>query len=88
MTSQILFGILLKTMKGDVTVNLKYLRRQAKKTQMEVAERTGVSQSTYSTWETGRFVPNSKFLPALAAALHCTIDDLFEKGDINDSETR
>lgn len=69
-------------------MNLRDLRRQAKKTQMEVAECIGVSQPTYSTWETGRFLPNSKFLPALAAALHCTIDDLFDKGDINDSETR
>lgn len=68
-------------------MNLRDLRRQAKKTQMEVAERTGVSQPTYSTWETGRFLPNSKFLPALAAALHCTIDDLFEKGDDNATET-
>ena len=68
-------------------MNLKDLRRQAKKTQMEVAERTGVSQPTYSTWETGRFLPSSKFLPALAAALHCTIDDLFEEGDDNATET-
>lgn len=68
-------------------MNLRDLRRQAKKTQMEVAERAGVSQPTYSTWETGRFLPNSKFLPALAAALHCTIDDLFEKGDDNATET-
>lgn len=67
-------------------MKLKVLRQQVKKTQTEVATYVGVSQSTYFFWESGKLSPNAKYLPALAAALHCTIDDLFEKGDTDGTE--
>ena len=73
-------------MKGEDRVKLKVLRQQVKKTQTEVAAYVGVSQSTYFFWESGKLSPNAKYLPALAAALHCTIDDLFEKGDTDGTE--
>ena len=56
--------------------------------QKDLAELLDCDNSTVCKWETGAALPQASKLPALAAALHCTIDDLFEKGYINDSETR
>lgn len=56
--------------------------------QKDLAKLLGCDNSAVCKWETGAALPQASKLPALAAALHCTIDDLFEKGDINDSEAR
>ena len=55
--------------------------------QKDLAELLGCDNSTVCKWETGAALPQASKLPALAAVLGCTIDDLFEKGDDNATET-
>lgn len=43
----------------------------------ELAKKMGVSIPTVSRWENGEDLPAAARLPALAAALDCTIDELF-----------
>ena len=60
--------------------NIKKLRLACGKSQLEVAEAMGYSNnSIVSMWESGERKPPSDKLPALAAALNCTINDLFEE---------
>ena len=44
---------------------LTTLRKAAKLTQEEVAEKLGVTQSAVSQWETGLAAPSASLLPAL-----------------------
>ena len=37
-------------------------------------------QSAISAWESGEKMPRASQLPALAEALNCTIDDLYNGG--------
>lgn len=57
--------------------NIRRLRKAAKYTQKSLADSLNVKQSTVSRWENGIDHPNMENLPALAALLHCTTDDLF-----------
>ena len=41
------------------------------------AEACGVDRQSYNRWENGTYWPSAKMLPILAAALGCTIEDLF-----------
>ena len=50
-------------------------------TQAELARRLGVGQTTVAMWEIGVNQPRSSMLPRIAAALGCTINDLFERND-------
>lgn len=50
-------------------------------TQEDVAEALGVERSTVSMWEIGQSAPRAAMLPALAALLHCSIDDLLCEGE-------
>lgn len=47
--------------------------------QKELAEKMNVRQSTVSQWESGQRAPAARMLPALAAALGCSIDELFRE---------
>ena len=52
--------------------------RQAKKlTQEQLSWKLGVSFQAVSSWETGKFIPDSEHLPALAKALDLSLDSLF-----------
>lgn len=62
---------------------LRSARLRAHMTQVEVAERLGIKQSSVSQWEQGRFQPKVRLLPALADLYNCTIDELFEEGREN-----
>jgi len=44
--------------------------------QEDIANSLGVGRSTVSKWETGKFLPSSKLLPALASILGCSVDDI------------
>jgi len=57
-------------------VDLKRIREKQSVTQMELAEKINVPQSTIASWETGRALPRAEKLPAIAKALNCTIDEL------------
>lgn len=52
-------------------------RRRLNLTMEEVGLRAGVPKQTYCNWETCRYWPSGNYLPALALALQCTIEELF-----------
>lgn len=57
-------------------------RREAlQMTQREMARRIGVSHVAIHNWETGGRRPRADLLPAIAAALDCTIDELYGRGE-------
>lgn len=58
---------------------IRELRRERGITQAQLAALLGVQQNTASQWETGDRRPSSSILPRLAAALDCTIDELYEQ---------
>lgn len=59
-------------------MNLKKIREARNITQMELAAKIEVPQSTIASWETCRAFPRAEKLPAIAKALACTIDELLE----------
>lgn len=62
-------------------IALKKLREKAGYSQLEIAQRLGLSQSTVAMWETGKNSPRTDTLPALAELLKCSIEELFDKTD-------
>lgn len=58
-------------------MRIKELRKQANKTQMQLAAEMGVAQSCVSGWETEVALPRTRQLPELARVLGCSIDELF-----------
>ena len=59
-------------------LHIRDLRQRAGITQVELAAQTGVTQSTISGWESGDCFPEISKLPALMAALHCTVNEIFD----------
>lgn len=59
------------------TKGLKQKRLAAHLSQVELANILGTVQSAISAWESGEKMPRASQLPALAEALHCSIDELF-----------
>ena len=57
---------------------LGYLRRAAGLTQQQLADLIGVKRTALTNWEIGTNAPPSKYLLALADALHCTVEDLLK----------
>ena len=57
---------------------LEARRKAAGLTQVTLAQALGVSQSSIAAWEAGSYYPTADKLPASAAALGCTIDDLYK----------
>ena len=56
--------------------------RQAKGlSQEQLGEKLGVSFQAVSTWETGRFIPDSDHLPALSRELDLSLDALFAESE-------
>lgn len=58
-------------------MNIKNLRKKKGITQLELARTLGLDQSSIAKWETNKYMPRAALFPKLAAALDCTIDDLF-----------
>lgn len=58
-------------------MRIKEIRKTRGITQEELAERLGVKRTTVSMWELDESAPAARMLPALAAALGCSIDALF-----------
>lgn len=61
--------------------NIKALRNRAGLTQEELATMLGVGRTAVTMWEIGENLPPTKLLPALAAALGCTIDELLQPAE-------
>lgn len=53
------------------------MRKRANLKQFELADILKVERSTIAKWESGAAFPRAAQLPELAAALHCTIDELY-----------
>ena len=58
-------------------MQIRKLRKSAGLTQVQLAEKVGVTQATVSDWERGDYFPGAQKLPALADALGCTVNDLY-----------
>ena len=43
----------------------------------EAADRVGVSRQCWHNWECGKAVPLASYLPGIAEALGCGLEDLF-----------
>ena len=50
-------------------------------TREQLGEKLGVSFQAVSTWETGKFIPDSQHLPQLAKVLDLSLDGLFAEGE-------
>ncbi|WP_227606678.1 helix-turn-helix domain-containing protein [Hymenobacter translucens] len=59
---------------------LRKCRVHCRLSQHEVAATLGVSQSTYSAWESDKCTPKSSYLPALAATLRTSVPELLSAG--------
>ena len=57
-------------------MTIKQLRIERGLTQKELAAACGTSQIQISRWEAGQVQPSSTSLRKLAAALHCTMDEI------------
>lgn len=60
-----------------MTLKILDLRKTVGMSQQSLAEAVKVNQTAVSQWETGKTFPSAETLPAIADALHCTIDELF-----------
>ena len=56
---------------------LSWRIRMSGKTHQEIAEELGTTKGTVEGWSQKRFLPSSVFLPALALALECSIEELY-----------
>ena len=64
---------------------IRTLRRQRRMTQLQLAERIGVSDKAVSKWERGRGAPDISLLPALSEALGADTRALLQ-GDLEERE--
>ncbi len=62
---------------------LKELRKQAHLTQVELAKRLGIGQSSYADWERGKKKPTQENLVKIAQVLNVSIDYLVGNSDEN-----
>ena len=72
------------------SVRLKELRKQAHLTQVELAKRLGIGQSSYADWERGKKKPTQENLVKIARVLNVSIDYLVgnseEKSELDNIE--
>lgn len=60
---------------------LKELRKQANLTQVELAKRLGIGQSSYADWERGKKKPTQENLVKISQVLNVSIDYLVGTSD-------
>ncbi len=61
-----------------ISKNLRKLReKNTNLSQSDVSDILGISQNTYSTWESGNADVKSEFIPKIAEILKVDINDLF-----------
>lgn len=68
-------AVTMGTLKGIPGLRRKRIQRGI--SQRALCEICGFDRQTYNNWEHCRHWPSAKMLPILAAALGCTIEDLF-----------
>ena len=67
----------------EFSERLKNLRKQAHLTQVDVAEKLGISQPAYASWERGIKKPTQQNLVKIAQILNVSIDYLVGNSDGN-----
>ena len=67
--------------KKRIGERIREARRRRGLSQEQLAEQLGLSFQAVSSWETGKFVPDSDHLPELAKALDLSLDALFAEGE-------
>ena len=60
-------------------MSFEVAREKAGLTQMEVAKKLKIPQSTIASWETDRALPRADKLKDIAALYGCTVDELLEE---------
>ncbi|MDR2606251.1 MAG: helix-turn-helix domain-containing protein [Oscillospiraceae bacterium] len=65
----------------NLTDNIKRFRRAKELTQEQLASMLGIVPQAVSKWECGDGLPDITLIPAIAAALNVTTDDLFGMDD-------
>lgn len=73
-------------MDNNFTNNLKYIRKQKKLSQQELADKIGVDRSTIGYWENGKADPTLLNVQKLSDALKVNIIDLVGKDLSIDNE--
>ena len=61
----------------NLNQNIVYYRKLCGYTQEQLAEQLGVTAQSVSKWECEICYPDITFLPVLAEAIGCLIDDFF-----------
>lgn len=73
----------------NVGFKISELRKQHNMTQMELADRMGISFQAVSNWERGSSMPDISKLPELAQIFHVTIDEILsEKSGLVESAAK
>lgn len=67
----------------EFSERLKSLRKQAQLTQVDIAEKLGISQPAYASWERGIKKPTQENLVKIAQILNVSIDYLVGNSDKN-----
>ena len=60
-----------------ISENLKRLRKEKGLTQVELAEKLNLSQSTIASWENGKRRPDLDFLPVIADFFGVTVGEIY-----------
>ena len=66
--------------------NIKTLRKKMGFTQVELAERLNVSQSTITSWENGTRRPDLDLLPVIAQIFGVSVDELLGREPVSEQE--
>lgn len=67
-------------------ISLKGLRVNANLTQLEVADKLGVTKETISNWENGKTSPDAVMLLKLCGVYKCSLDSIFLPDKLAKSE--
>ena len=70
----------------EFSERLQDLRKQAELTQVEVAEKLGISQPAYASWERGAKKPTQENLVKIAQILNVSVDYLIGNSEEESNE--
>ena len=60
-------------------INLSVIRSMRRMTQVQLSQKTGITQETISLYENEKQKPLPENLLKIASALECTVEELFTK---------
>lgn len=73
------YNIFMDNIKESIAENISTYRKQAKLTQVELAEKLNYSDKAVSKWERGEAIPDIIILKQIADLFGITVDDLIKK---------